>query len=345
MCTAIAQPAGTKTLTIEALEAGWEANPDGGGYAYIDDNGKIVAVHSMDRDSFILQYIADHGTHGEKSPFLIHVRIATHGSVSLANCHPFPVPMNDSPGEMVISHNGIIDKISDAVKGTDLTDTEGLVKYILAGMNDDWLDNEYLVDYIENFIGWSKLCFLTTNPELSKEMYILNEDMGLWKDDVWYSNWSLYPFKSKKRKGKRQYDYSERYSWPGPDGEAFAYYENGVYREGYEGCDFERWLIDPSDRRVLACVLAEATQEEHIEIFNTSIVESDSCAICTGIEQCYCDDLCYRCYEAVHECDCLGKFISLTESFGRTWGDRIVALAESVVDEEKVDGSDMVVPF
>jgi len=312
-------------------------------------------VHSMDRDAFILQYLEDHGTYGVTSPFLLHVRIATHGSIGLANCHPFAVPV-DGDGEMVMIHNGIIDKIEDAIEDTDLTDTEGLVKHVLTDMHDEWLDNEFLVTYIEGFIGWSKLAFLTTSPALMKELYILNEDSGIWKEDVWFSNYSCFPYKQNYKKVSA-YVRKQGYGTPSEDTKtAHTWYKNGVEYSGKwdstwdeEDCGFEAWLIDPEERRVQAGDLAEASHDDHIDYFNQSLSEGDACPVCTGITGCICDDICCRCYEAYHECDCYGKFVSVTESFEYKWGERIVAIADeafgSKVDPPSTDGSTLVVPL
>ena len=174
MCVAIAQPTNTETLTIEELSKGWATNPDGGGYAYIDHNGKIQTVFSMDEDSFILQYIESHTTYGATSPFIVHMRIATHGSVNINNCHPFEIEL-DGDGEMWFMHNGIIDAMEEDIKGTDYTDTQGLAIHVLSELHDGWLDNKHIVSFVEDFIDYSKLVFLTTSPALSSQLYIVNE--------------------------------------------------------------------------------------------------------------------------------------------------------------------------
>jgi hypothetical protein len=328
----------------------------------------------MDKDDFILNYMQDHAAYGDISPFMLHVRIATHGSVTLTNCHPFEVPLQDG-SQMAIMHNGIISKMDDACKDTDLTDTEALVQEILSSMSDEWLDNEYLVEYIEDFIDYSKLVFLTTNPELEEELYILNEEMGVWKDMIWFSNYSCFPYKQATQRymGDGKYMTSdgtmlEDYDWGGcmsgfdkDDPEfgidsdykyssdkddkykQFGWYHNGVYIEGtqsdYAKQDFGEWLIDEEDRRYTPQVLRDASHDEHVTMFNDSLIAGDVCAVCTGILGCVCNDVCSVCYEGFHECECMGRFVSMTDSFNNTWGDRVIAITEAQDEAEKKDAA------
>jgi glutamine amidotransferase len=342
MCIAIAQSKGSNSLTIEELERGWDTNPDGGGYAYINDDGTIDSVYSMDKDTFILQYLESHATFGASSPFMVHMRIATHGSISLNNCHPFEIEL-DGDGEMMFMHNGIINKVTNDIEGTDLTDTQGLATFVLADFHDGWLDNPHLVDYIEEFIDYSKLVFLTTSPELEDNLYILNQQDGLWVDDIWYSNYSCFDYgKPKSSKVLYNNGWLDNSNDETPFGsQTWGYYRNGEYIEGSQhpkanDTSFGRWLRDEDERRYDARELRQATHEDHIEMLNESIIRGDTCPVCTGISSCLCDDVCGGCYEYYHSCDCYGPFMSLTESFGQQWGERIVAIANGsdVTDDD-----------
>ncbi len=354
MCIAIGQPADTKTLTIEALEEGWKTNPDGGGYAFINNQDKLVMVHSMDKDEFILRYLEDHAEYGTNSPFMLHMRIATHGGVNIQNCHPFKVDLQGD-SQMAMMHNGIISKMEPYIKGTDLTDTQGLIENVLSSMSDEWLDNDILFEMIEEYIDWSKLVFLTNNPELSKELYILNEDMGVWKDDVWYSNYSCFLYPRSKYNYKKKNEQND-YEWVKDDATAFGWYNNnGQYIEGTgqayadacaDGLDkqedeeklgFEAWLLDDDNRRATAKELATATHEQHVEYFNESMILGDACSVCCGIRECICDEICVDCYEGYHECACYGHWCSLANSFDDKWGDRVIALVDSQLTSAKND--------
>ena len=340
MCIAIAQPKGTRVLTIDELEKGWGTNPDGGGYAYIDEDNRIQAVYSMDKDAFILQYLESYATYGASSPFMVHMRIATHGSVSLNNCHPFEVELSGE-GDMYFMHNGIIDNMEKDIEGTDLTDTEGLAKFVFPSMRDGWLDNPHMVDFIETFIDYSKLVFLTTSPNLSKNLYILNDDNGVWsKDGIWYSNYSCFAYKKGKSTKVVGYGFGDDddYAWDYPSG-GYSYYHNGIHQEGSKEPSFGEWLRDERDRRYDAQEMRNATHQDHIDMLNESIIRGDACPVCTGIVDCLCDDTCGECYEYYHACECNGSFVSLKDSFGKQWGDRVLAIANGtdVTDDDDDD--------
>ena len=341
MCIAIAQPKGSVSLTIEELERGWTTNPDGGGYAYIDEDNRVQSVFSMDKDSFILQYLESFATYGTSSPFMVHMRIATHGSVSLANCHPFTIDL-DGDGDMMFMHNGIIDNVSDDIKGTDLTDTEGLAIFVLSDMHDGWLDNPHMTDFIENFIDYSKLVFLTTSPELDKNLYILNDTLGVWSENgIWYSNYSCFTYKKSTKRSTYQ-SYNDKpfgsYGWGYGDDDDYATQGKAYYNNGAEGtASFGDWLRDDHERRYSAEEMRNATHTDHIEMLNESIIRGDMCPVCTGIASCLCDDTCGECYEYYHACECDGEFFSLTKSFGKQWGERVTAIANGSDVAEYID--------
>ena len=302
-------------------------------------------MFSMDMDSFILQYLESYATYGASSPFMVHMRIATHGSVSLANCHPFTIEL-DGEGDMRFMHNGIIANVDKDVEGTDLTDTEGLALFVLNDMHDGWLDNPHLVDFIETFIDYSKLVFLTTSPALDKNLYILNDDNGVWSEDgIWYSNYSCFTYSKSTAKvypsGGLGWGYGDDddYNSSGhmySSNKGYGYYRNGKYIEGTDA-SFGNWLRDESERRYDGDELRNATHEDHVDMLNESIIRGDMCPVCTGIASCLCDDVCGSCYEYYHSCECSGEFVSLTKSFGKQWGDRVVAIANGTDVAEYVD--------
>jgi len=237
---------------------------------------------------------------------------------------------------MVIAHNGIIDKVEGLIKGTDLTDTEGLVEHVLADLRDDWLDNPLLTAMMEEFIGWSKLVFLTNSPHLDANMYILNSEQGIWSNDIWFSNYSC--FKSKAKQAQYAWD-----EWCDEEDKkvknAFSYYHNGVYKEG-SSADYGRDIrsdetnydADHANRGNTAQDLRDANDEDHVDLFNSALTQLWACGICTGKEWCMCNDMCAYCYEFYHECDCSGVFLCMTDSFSGEWGARTQAIANDQSD-------------
>lgn len=189
MCVIVHQPAGAY-LSKKTAQEMWTHNSDGGGFAYIGEDQEIHMEHYLDFNKFwgAFESVRSKNRHTD---FLIHMRIATSGKVSKENCHPFRVDEHT-----VMAHNGILNHIVGKIPLTaEKSDTREFVDLVLPELEEDWLDNPVLVDMMENYIGSSKLMFLTTNPKLAKNVYILNEDKGVKRHNMWWSN-SNHTFKS-----------------------------------------------------------------------------------------------------------------------------------------------------
>lgn len=180
MCIAILAKAGVK-VSDEELLASYKSNKDGCGFAYISmdyvGHRKIKIVKTMDYEIFLRKYKRAQANNPE-SPFLIHFRIATHGTVNKFNCHPFKVNK-----DVVMMHNGIISGIPTDVKRSD---TQVFNDLILKALPKDFYKYEAYEYLIEKFIGASKMVVLDINGNFT----IYNEKSGHWKDGVWYSNYS-----------------------------------------------------------------------------------------------------------------------------------------------------------
>jgi len=301
MCVAIAQGKGAKTLTIDELETGWKTNPDGGGLAYINEDNRIVQYHTMDRDEFILTYLDAHQTYGDVSPFMVHMRIATHGKINVANNHPFHVPLLGS-GEMVMMHNGILSEMNDYTND-DTTDTQAFINEVLVDVEDRWLDNPFMRDMVEDFLGsGNKLVFLTTSAALDSELYILNESLGVWDNLSWHSNYSCFDYASASKM------YSSSY-WDKHDDKYIVY---GVTDS--LGCS--TFASADEDYRFYGHEVVYAGPEERKEQIMESIEKGDACTICHGIDVCGCNDMCTDCRMYWAECDCDG-FVSLDDEYNR----------------------------
>jgi hypothetical protein len=183
MCVIIVQPAGKYLSKTEAADA-WKTNPDGGGYAFIDPNtNTIKGYKSMQFEDFWRKFERDRSDHRNQD-FLIHMRIATHGSVCIDNVHPFQVDEYT-----VMAHNGIIHEMpSKDPDNLDRSDTRMFIDFVLPDLPKGWLDHKYISDMVAEWIGWSKIAFLTTDPNLDYNIYILNQKKGDWRNDMWYSN-------------------------------------------------------------------------------------------------------------------------------------------------------------
>jgi predicted glutamine amidotransferase len=177
MCIAVLTKPG-KSLTGAQLYSGWYRNSDGGGFAYCDENGKVVIKKGyMKYNDFQKAYADAVHQYGENSPFLVHMRIRTSGDVNPANCHPFKT----RNGAMI--HNGSMFNPDSVRSGERKSDT----RIFAESLHNILVLEDLLVagdDIISEIGRNNKLAFLFDGGK----MLILNEAAGFWDDDIWYSN-------------------------------------------------------------------------------------------------------------------------------------------------------------
>lgn len=229
MCIAILKPAGVD-ISFETLETCYENNRDGCGLAYINKEGKIEIHKSMDFYAFYKIYQACL-QENPQSPFLIHFRIATHGTVNEFNCHPFAVG-----GDIAFIHNGVISK-APSCPDKKRSDTQMFNDTILKSLPDGWFDSAGAKALIEEYIGTgSKLVVLNKDGRYN----IYNEKAGTWEDGCWFSNYSFRIYRSKYYNSDRKFNYR------GND----YMYKNGVRHmwdkdtKKYRPCDLHDNFLD-----------------------------------------------------------------------------------------------------
>lgn len=138
MCIVIVKPKKSPIPSKEVLKNCFSHNRDGIGYMYND--GKNVFIR---KGFFSLKtFMKDFKKINEREDLttkevVIHFRYATHGTISAANTHPFPITnkIGDLRRQFIecdraIAHNGIISGIADGIK-TDLSDTMVFTKKIV----------------------------------------------------------------------------------------------------------------------------------------------------------------------------------------------------------------------
>lgn len=198
MCLAVCQTAG-HCMTTEEITTAWQNNSDGGGYAFINNDGGITSRKFMELNKFLSSYEKDVNKHGDYSPFAVHFRLATHGDRNLDNCHPFPINK-----KTVMIHNGILPAYRFDTK---MSDSYSFATNYLSKMPRGWMDDICLFDMVEEYCHGSKLVILTVDPEHKHSAYIINESLGKWNDtkDMWFSNMSHCPVKLSSMLGSRTF--------------------------------------------------------------------------------------------------------------------------------------------
>lgn len=170
MCVIIIKPAGVKMPSKEIINAAYQANPHGCGFI-----SPSVFYKGMSFDSFKrhLKHVPDN------EPCILHFRLATHGSIKRANCHPF------HRDDVWFAHNGIL---SIRPQG-DMTDSEtafqnviypAIVKY---GYGSEQMDNA-----VNRVIGYSKFAFLKGDDVKLYGDFIKQDD------GCYYSNLRFMPY-------------------------------------------------------------------------------------------------------------------------------------------------------
>lgn len=141
----IAKPQGAKLPPYRILEHCATRNPDGFGFATVDQ-----VCHFMNFDTFyrcLLEASED------RQSMLIHFRYATHGSVGLSNCHPF----RDDISGVSFAHNGIL----NIYPYKDMTDSETAFRRLYVPIIREYgLDSDELRYEVYNTIGYSRFAFL-----------------------------------------------------------------------------------------------------------------------------------------------------------------------------------------
>jgi glutamine amidotransferase len=257
MCIAIWKPAEV-SISRDVLKTCFDNNDHGAGFAYINTDimGKreIKIRKTMNFEVFYRKYTRAVRMNPD-SPFIIHFRIATHGTVDAYNCHPFKV--NE---DLVFAHNGVIHK---ATKDARKSDTQMFNMEILKKINHlELMWNPAVKVLIENYIGSTNKLILM---DIDGEVNIFNEGAGNWHEGAWYSNLSwkpravYYPVKVEKKDNLFKYKrdrYNINYEKCSCCSRWFDTIQMTTYRKGLEihvvcdGCNEEytaKWGLTEMD--------------------------------------------------------------------------------------------------
>jgi glutamine amidotransferase len=118
-----------------------------------------------------------------------HARLATHGSMTVENCHPFKVGGDE---RTYLAHNGILPIVEPT--GDTRSDTRIFAEDLLPAIGGvSALDNPQVMNLIEDFTSGSKVAILTVDTRAEYQAYLIHENKGT-KDSTgtWWSNDSCY---------------------------------------------------------------------------------------------------------------------------------------------------------
>jgi glutamine amidotransferase len=193
MCVIVVQPKGVP-LTKDVANRLWTINSQGGGFAFQNpDNGKLRAFKTLDWNQFWAVYRNDYTRFGDRVDFVLHMRIATHGSVCIDNCHPFKI--NDNT---MLFHNGVLNVV--IAPEDDRSDSRVFAEDYLSLLPANWMDSPWMTELLEDWIGWSKIAILTNHPDAQESLYILNRKEWVEHEGLLLSNGVGIKYSSKPTK-------------------------------------------------------------------------------------------------------------------------------------------------
>ena len=184
MCIAIVKPPKV-TIPNTILTYCHENNKDGCGMSYIDSiTGELITYKTMDFTKFMAEY-KEAFRNNPNSTFLLHFRVATHGTVNEFNCHPFQINEHQ-----VMMHNGTIHKCAPDKrdKDEDRNDTQIFNDSILSYLPNGWETSLGVQDLIEDYIGASKVITMNDKGEVNT----FNKQLGNEYAGCWWSDYSYY---------------------------------------------------------------------------------------------------------------------------------------------------------
>jgi Glutamine amidotransferases class-II len=204
MCLLTFLPAGQQP-DLTALRTGAACNPDGHGYAIVTTSApgvgeRLLVVKGLDANAVLERFAHDRATH-PAGPALFHSRLATHGRVDEANCHPFRVAGDE---RTVIAHNGILPPGVRPNRTDPRSDTRIAADDYLPALGPLHLRRTRLK--AERWMGLANLMvLLTVDSRYRRHAYLFNEASGLWDDGIWYSNDSYLPPPASQPLGTRSW--------------------------------------------------------------------------------------------------------------------------------------------
>ena len=171
MCCICVKPAGAEMPANDILRLMAKRNSDG--YGFVSSKGKNCKTMNLEI------FLRELARVSKEESCIVHMRWATHGSVSQKNCHPF----YDKDTKFWFAHNGVLPIASK----NDMTDSEiAFRETIVPAIKKHGVQSQRFDDIVNNLRGSSRFALLKGDS-----VYIMGDYSEL--DGCYYSNLNWLP--------------------------------------------------------------------------------------------------------------------------------------------------------
>lgn len=223
MCVIIHQKKDKRQVTLDEFQSSWHTNPHGFGMMYFY-NGSVRTYKSMNINEAWQEYKKLSDDLMDETDFVLHFRFSTHGTIGLANCHPF----HCGNGKYLV-HNWVLGYTSDKPWEEDFSDTRLLAKTLVDidgnETNNNWLNNPVVCDFVNRVCTWDKILVMDTDGKVHY----------FWAKWVHSPCWELWA------SNDSPFDYCGYSSLEDESIDKDWFMENGVWVTNKQYC--ERWWI------------------------------------------------------------------------------------------------------
>jgi len=267
MCVIIVKPAGLDFPPKKELQACWEKNPDGAGFAFRKD-GVVHWEKGFMKFKSLWSALEEIPEASKKDAMILHFRIATHSVKDGGNTHPFPISpetehLRSTSGEtdgFVMAHNGVITGLPfDSL----LSDTMVFVRDIASKHLEVFTKEDRSTLLVKMVLGANKVVFMSPD-QLTTIGDWTTEATGLVWSNTYHRASTVVSYSSS---GNRRYVYGDAYDYD---------YDVGYYERNWGsscGASAKGKTGHPYDR---ACHLCEINGP----VLSPRAVAYDRCAAC-----------------------------------------------------------------
>ena len=169
MCVIVIKTKGSDFVPKDTIELCFKRNPHGFAFAWNED-GEIKNFRSMDMQASLAKYEElTSRLNPANTAFMVHARLATHGSQKIENCHCWV------HGNIAFAHNGVLDIPSK----DDMTDSEIFFRELFVPIMEA-LGMDFALTMARTFIGSSNNKFAIINGE--GDVWITSGRQGFTKE-------------------------------------------------------------------------------------------------------------------------------------------------------------------